>query len=215
MRIIAISDTHGCHEELDLPDGDLLVHSGDFCRWGTDLDEVRAFVEWFASRPHPHKVFVAGNHDLIVEKDLAAARALVPDGVTFLHDSEAVVGGLRVYGSPWTLVFFNWAFMRPRGAPLRERWDLIPSGLDLLITHGPPYGHGDLARPFGEEHRRAVGDVELLAAVRRVRPRLHVFGHIHEGYGVTRSDDVEETLFVNAASCREDDGLDPPIVVDL
>lgn len=215
MRVVAISDTHGCHEELDLPEGDLLVHSGDFCRWGTDLDEPRAFLEWFASRPHPHKVFIAGNHDLIVEKDLAAVRAMIPDGVTFLHDSEATLGGLRMYGSPWTPIFFKWAFMRPRGEALRERWDLIPSGLDLLITHGPPYGHGDLARPYASKHPRAVGCAELLAAVRRAQPRAHVFGHIHESHGVTLSDELP-TMFVNAASCGESLAVEhAPVVFDL
>lgn len=215
MKIVAISDTHGCHEDLDLPDGDVLVHSGDFCRWGIDLDEPRAFLAWFAARPHRHKVLIAGNHDMIIEKDVDAFRALVPEGVTFLHDSGAVVGGLRCWGSPWTPLFFRWAFMRPRGEPLRERWDLIPAGLDLLITHGPPYGHGDLARPYGTPHLRAVGCAELLDAVRRAPPRLHVFGHIHEGHGVTASDELP-TIFVNAASCGESNEVEhAPVVIDL
>lgn len=216
MRIVAISDTHGRHEELDLPEGDLIIHAGDFSRRGVDADELGAFLRWFAALPHPHKVLVAGNHDLLVERDPARARALLPPGVTYLQDGAAEVAGLRVWGAPWTPVFCRWAFMLPRGEALRAKWDRIPSGVDVLVTHGPPYGHGDLARPFDGQQPRAVGCVELLQAVRRVRPRLHVYGHIHEGHGVTRSDDIEGTLFANAASCAHDqDALRAPLVLDL
>lgn len=215
MRVVAISDTHGEHEAVDLPDGDLLVHAGDFCRWGT-LDEVEEFLAWFRARPHRHKVLVAGNHDIAVEKMRDAARALIPANVVYLEDAEATVGGLRVWGSPWTPIFYHWAFMLPRGAALRERWDRIPAGIDILVTHGPPYGHGDLAAAYGARHPRAVGCVELLAAVRRVRPRLHVFGHIHEGHGVSLSDEVSPTIFANAATCTvTHEATNPPLVVDL
>ena len=216
MRIVAISDTHGAHEELELPAGDVLVHAGDFCRWGVDFDEVRAFLAWFAAQPHPHKVLIAGNHDLVVEREPAAFRALVPTGVTYLEDSAAEIGGFHFWGSPWTPEFYDWAYMLPRGEPLRARWDLIPAETDVLITHGPPYGHGDVALPHVREHPSAVGCAELLSAVRRVRPRLHVFGHIHEGHGVSLSDELPETVFANAASSTVDlRGLHPPLVLEV
>jgi predicted phosphohydrolase len=215
VKLVVISDTHGHHEELELPDGDVIIHCGDFSRWGTDLDEARTFLAWFAALPFAHRVLVAGNHDMMFERENAAARALVPEGVTYLQDSGAAVGGLRLWGSPWTPRFFRWAFMLPRGEPLRARWDLIPAGTDVLITHGPPYGHGDQARAFDGGAPRSVGCLELLAAVRRVRPRAHLFGHIHEGYGVTRSDEVDGTSFMNAASCAHRDGLNPPLTLEL
>jgi len=217
VRVVCISDTHGLHEQVTLPPGDLLVHAGDVSRRGT-REQVRTFLEWFASRPHPHKLLVAGNHDFLFQKDPAAARALVPPGVTYLEDEAATVAGLRVWGSPWTPEFFDWAFMLERGAPLAARWAAIPDGLDLLITHGPPYGHGDQAVPLGgvSGDARAVGCIELLQAVRRARPRVHVFGHIHEGHGVTVSDEARGTRFVNAAICTVDyRPVNPPLVVDL
>lgn len=215
MRIVAISDTHGMHEQLELPDGDLLIHAGDFCGHGT-LDEAEAFVAWFAARPHRSKLLVAGNHELWVETDLPAFRAMIPESVTFLHDSGAVLQGLRCWGSAWTPTFYDWAFMLPRGEALRAKWDQIPAGIDVLVTHGPPYGHGDLAPPHFSKHPRAVGCLELLLAVRRVRPRLHVFGHIHAGHGVTQSDEVPGTRFMNAATCTERyEPTNPPLVLDL
>jgi Icc-related predicted phosphoesterase len=108
--------------------------------------------------------------------------------------------------------------MLERGAPLAARWAAIPDDLDLLVTHGPPYGHGDQAVPLGgvEGARRAVGCAELLQAVRRARPRVHVFGHIHEGHGVTLSDEARGTRFVNAATCTVDyRPTNRPVVVDL
>ena len=215
MRIVAMSDTHGFHDQLEVPAGDVLVHAGDWSRRGT-RDESRAFLEWLAGQPHAHKLIVAGNHDIFFEREPAEARAMVPANVTWLHDTGAELDGVRFWGSPWTPEFFEWAFMLPRGEPLRARWELIPAGTDVLITHGPPYGHGDLAVPFGLPGQRAVGCLELTLAVRQVRPRLHVFGHIHEGYGSSRSDEAPTTLFVNAAICTVDyQPTQPPLVLDL
>lgn len=214
VKIVAISDTHGFHEELELPPGDVLVHSGDWSRAGS-RGEMVEFLAWMAAQPHAHKVLVAGNHDLFLEREPEEARALVPAAITYLHDSGAEVAGLRFWGAPWTPEFFDWAFMLPRGEPLRARWDLIPAGTEVLVTHGPPYGHGDVAAPFPKLPPRAVGCFELLQAVRRVRPRLHLFGHIHEGYGVSRSDELPGTVFANAATCTVDYApRNPPLVLE-
>jgi 3',5'-cyclic AMP phosphodiesterase CpdA len=215
MRLVVISDTHGFHGQLVLPDGDVLVHTGDFCRHGT-RDEYVDFLRWFAGQPHPHKLLIAGNHDMAVERDLDEFRAALPAGVTYLHDSGTVVDGVRFWGSPWTPIFYDWSFMLPRGEMLREKWAAIPDDTEVLLTHGPAYGHGDLAPPHLSRHRKVVGCLELLLAIKRVRPRLHLFGHIHGGHGVSLSDEVPFTRFVNAAICTE--GYEPtnaPVVVDL
>ena len=128
-------------------------------------------------------------------------------GCTYLEDSEATIGGLRFYGSPWQPWFFDWAFNLERGAPLAEKWALVPDDTDVLLTHGPPSGVLDTTSR-GER----VGCEELAAALRRVRPRLHVFGHIHESYGVHPADD---TLSVNACNCDSRYApVHPPVVVD-
>ncbi|MCB9733701.1 MAG: metallophosphatase domain-containing protein [Deltaproteobacteria bacterium] len=207
MRVVCISDTHLRHGALTVPDGDVLVHAGDLLGHGL-VDEVEEVDLWLAALPHRHKIVIAGNHDWCFEKAPAEAEAALRSA-TYLRDAGVVIDGVRFWGSPWQPEFLAWAFNLPRGEPLAERWRLIPDDTDVLVTHGPPSGHGD--RCFDG---RRVGCEALLAAVRdRVRPRLHVFGHIHEGYGVTREGG---TTFVNASACDLDyRPVQPPIVIDL
>jgi Icc-related predicted phosphoesterase len=191
---------------VEVPEGDLLIHAGDMTMGG-HLNEVGSFARWFEALPHPHKVLVAGNHDFAFEEKPSAARALV-SGFRYLEDEGALVAGLRLWGSPWTPTFGEWAFMQDRGAAIRAKWELIPRGLDVLITHGPPATIRD------QTHRgEHVGCEDLRQIVEDRAPRVHVFGHIHEGYGrVERAG----TTFVNAAICDvRYAAANQPLVVDL
>ena len=206
MRIVCLSDTHGFHDGLEVPPGDLLLHAGDSTKHGS-LEEVAAFNRFLGRLPHRHKVVIAGNHDWAFEKEAVLARDLITHAV-YLEDEETVVAGLRIWGSPWQPWFCDWAFNLERGPALRAKWDLVPAGIDVLLTHGPPRGHGDRTTGGSEE-----GCSDLLDAIRRVRPRLHVFGHIHEGYGRTQEG---ETLCVNASVCTVAyRPTNPAVVVDL
>lgn len=209
MRVVLISDTHDRHEELEVPACDVLIHAGDFSRRGKQL-ELESFLSWFASRPAREKVFIAGNHDFICEKEPVLTRTLAHEaGVHYLDDEEALICGLRLWGSPVTPRFGGMAFNRDRGADILTHWNLIPEGLDVLVTHGPPKGLGD--RTFLGAH---VGCADLLARVRQVRPRLHVFGHIHESPGEHTLPDVP-TRFINAANCHlHPFGMRPPVVLE-
>lgn len=204
-RLVLLSDTHGFHERLEVPEGDVLVHAGDFSS-GKEW-QVRAFARWLRKQPHAHKVVIAGNHDRCLELDTALGKPLF-EGATYLLDEEATVAGLRFYGSPWQPDFMGWAFNLPRGEPLRAVWAKIPNDIDVLITHGPPFGVLD--RTFAGLY---VGCEEMRMAIDRALPRLHVFGHIHEGAGAV----VEgRTLFVNASICTESyEPTNPAIVVDV
>jgi Icc-related predicted phosphoesterase len=190
-KIVFISDTHGFYKQLSLPEGDILVHSGDFGPRGT-LSELKDFHRWMISQPHQYKVFIAGNHDWCFEREPSAARKVL-EGSTYLQDEAATIMGLQFYGSPWQPRFYDWAFNLDRGAPLEKVWAKIPDTTDVLVTHGPPYGILD-ATSRGEK----VGCEDLLERVQKVRPRLHLFGHIHEGYGVQ---EVGGTTFGNGAIC--------------
>ena len=126
----------------------------------------------------------------------------------YLEDEAATLDGVRFWGSPWQPRFYDWAFNLERGSEIRAKWDLIPAATDVLITHGPPLGHGDLT-----SGGKRVGCADLLDRIHQLRPTFHFFGHIHEGYGVTRDGD---TTFVNASVC--DLGYRPvrvPVVVDI
>lgn len=206
MRIVCVSDTHGLARGVAVPDGDVLVHAGDLSGNGAP-EEIAAEADWLRSLPHRKKVVIAGNHDFAFQVEAAETRVLLAD-LEYLEDSEAVVGGLRFWGSPWQPWFFDWAFNLARGPEIRARWDLIPAGIDVLVTHGPPAGVLDRTAAGAD-----VGCADLLDAVRRVRPRLHVFGHIHEGYGRFERDG---TTFVNASTCdRAYRPVNRPVVVDL
>lgn len=190
MRLCVVADTHGLHDRIAVPAADLVIHAGDIGMAGGP-GEVADFLRWWRGLPHPHKVLVAGNHDWLFQRDPAAARSLLGDCL-YLEDSLAVVLGLRIYGSPWQPSFMDWAFNLERGPEIRARWDLIPQGVDILVTHGPPLGHGDLV-----ERGEHAGCADLLETVLdRVKPRWHCFGHIHEGSGVSMEAGV---TFVNAA----------------
>ncbi len=206
MRIVCLSDTHDLHGDLAVPDGDLLLHAGDATMSGTP-QQIEAFDDWLARQPHRHKVVIAGNHDWGFQRTPARARALLRHA-TYLEDSLAEVDGLRIWGSPWQPWFYDWAFNLERGPQIAAKWALIPDGIDVLVTHGPPLGILDRT-----SRGEAVGCADLLAAIDRVRPRLHVFGHIHEAYGRLERDGC---IFVNASNCSERyRPVQPPIVVDL
>jgi Icc-related predicted phosphoesterase len=214
MKIVCLSDTHNCNSQIAVPDGDLLIHAGDATIKGT-IPEIAAFNQWFASLPHKHKIFVAGNHDWFFETNNSYARAMLDDSIIYLQDSSCEIEGLKIYGSPWQPRFYNWAFNLMRGPELAEKWKLIPLNVNILITHGPPNGILDeVPRKFFIEN---TGCEELRVRVDQIAPlgklKLHVFGHIHCGYGTHTEMGIK---FVNASNCDEKYyPSQPPIVIDL
>jgi len=240
-RFVVISDTHDRHTKMaPLPQGDVLIHCGDFTMDGR-IKAISEFGKWFSSQPHPYKIVIAGNHDTtldgpyyerayhkrprgsapaawkalhhrLVPEEEARAALLASGGVTYLVDQATTINGLTIYGSPWQPSFHDWAFNRDRGIPLRDTWALIPAQVDVLCTHGPALGHGDgIAGPEGDTLR--TGCEDLLYAIQRVQPQVHVFGHVHEGYGATTDG---TTVYANCSTCtfayRPEN---PPVVFDL
>lgn len=224
-RFVIISDTHGMHRKIkNIPKGDVLVHAGDFTMRG-EVSSITDLSVFFAELNFPQTLCIAGNHDISFHKSFYEANwdkfySRKPDLVgarqhlthcTYLEDTSCFIkkGNLEVYGSPWTPAYFDWAFMERRGEPIRKLWEKIPLSTDILITHGPPLGRGD----FTVCHVRA-GCSDLLEVVQdKVKPRLHIFGHIHEGHGVSYDG---TTLFVNASTLDvEYRGCQDCVVVDV
>jgi Icc-related predicted phosphoesterase len=196
LRIVCISDTHGQHAKLQLPEGDILVHAGDFMTYGDSPKEITDFNQWLGQQTHRYKVVIAGNHDWIFERHPAAAQALLTNAI-YLENSGMELDGLRLWGSPVQPTFNNWAFNVNRGAAIRRYWKMIPEGTDILVTHGPPFGILDQSYSSTPH----LGCEELIKAVVKLKPRLHIFGHIHGGHGQMKSSDGTE--FVNASVLDE------------
>ncbi len=213
-RIVCLSDTHNCNSQIDVPDGDILIHAGDATITGT-VEEVKRFNAWFAKLPHRLKIFVAGNHDWLFERNNELARTLLDTKIIYLQDSETKIADLKIYGSPWQPRFYDWAFNLNRGYELAAKWKLIPDDVEILITHGPPNGILDLVPRHGWDEN--TGCEELLKRVQEIagfgKLKLHVFGHIHCGYGTEENFGVK---FVNASNCDEQyNPSQPPIVIDM
>jgi predicted phosphohydrolase len=205
LRIVVISDTHGLHERIAVPDGDVLVHAGDLTARGR-REELEAFNDWLGGLPHRHKLVIAGNHDWVCARKPRLTPQLLSNA-TYLCDKQVVIDGYQFYGCPWQPRFFDWAFnLDP--PQLRQVWARVPDGIDVLITHTPPQGVLD-----STVRGVAAGCAELAAALPRIRPRLHLFGHIHEAYGQRAEG---STTFANASCCTLDyRPINSPLIFDL
>jgi Icc-related predicted phosphoesterase len=196
-KITFISDTHNKHKHLTskgmgniLGSGDILVHAGDCTSMG-HKHEIEQFLKWFSNTDFEHKIFIAGNHDFGFEQKTDIDQEFKDLGVTYLFDNDVTIDGIKFYGSPWQPEFHNWAFNLPRGEELAAKWEKIPDDVDILITHGPAYGILDYA-PIGGR----VGCEELYRKIVEVKPKIHVCGHIHDGYGQKTMGGIE---FLNAS----------------
>ena len=210
IRIVAISDTHERHEELILPEGDVLICAGDVTANGR-LQSLARFAQWMERQQHRRKILIAGNHDICFESKPAAAREVIASlapSVTYLQDSWTSVDGMRVYGSPWQPRFYDWAFNLDRGPALAVKWARILPDTAILVTHGPPFGTLDMT-PSGLR----AGCEALADRLVKLGVRLHVFGHIHHSYGVAERDG---RISVNASICDEGyRASNAPVVIDL
>lgn len=206
-KVVILSDTHNQLFHAAVPDGDVLIHCGDATALGT-IREIIDFGNQMRKYRHKHKIFIPGNHDILFEQDFKRAKEALGEGIKTLLDQEVTIEGLRIWGSPWTPDLHDWAFGLKRGEELKKKWQSIPTGIDILITHGPPFGILDLTTT-GDN----AGCEALTEEVVRIGPKVHCFGHIHSGYGVEIIGGIQ---FVNASICREDyQGLNLPIVIEL
>lgn len=188
--ITTISDTHNQHDAIDVGSGDLIIHAGDATSRGKEY-EIQRFLMWYGKQDYECKIFVPGNHDFGFES-YPQLYADMCDlyGVTLLNDSGHTYRGIKIWGSPVQPEFHGWAFNRSATA-IAPHWAMIPDDTDILVTHGPPRGILDLAHGYNP-----AGCPLLLKRVQEVKPKLHVFGHVHESRGMLRRDG---TVYVNAA----------------
>lgn len=216
MKAVVISDTHNKHHELKVKfpsyfkeEYDFIFHAGDISGFGS-IPEINDFLTWFSSLDNfKHKVFIAGNHDWGFEKTPSLIKPMIPDNVIYLEDSMVEIERVKIWGSPQSPRFFNWAFNRDRGEDIRRYWDMIPDDIDIVITHSPPFGAGDYVVYTHE----SVGCKDLTDTIHRVKPKYHLSGHVHGGYGVKQ---LFDTICVNGSSVNEQYRIvNEPIVIEF
>ncbi len=231
MRILILSDTHSRIRDVfsswSLEDRenalscDLLIHGGDLTSYG-HLSELESELSWINNNFHMDKVIISGNHDFYLDTNWSAHTPqgkrrfssnglgssqdidvlMLKHNMIYLNDSSYVKNGVRIWGSPVTPWFHDWAFNRQRGYDIQKHWDMIPNDTDILVTHGPPRGILDLLTPSRYRDLSEspnVGCDHLLSKVVEIKPKVHIFGHIHEGRGMIEK---SGTVFINA-SCLD------------
>lgn len=190
MIIDCISDLHGY--EPDLPGGDLLLVAGDMTASDTCI-EWKFFNQWLIRQPYRQIVYIGGNHDGQLEDCYTSEKCkeigifLGPHHVEYLCDNSIIFEDLKIYGLPWTPTFYDWHFMKDRGKPMKAMVDLIPDDVDILLSHGPAYGCLDQCLSDDTGNLKNAGCRDLAKRLKSLKKlKLHVFGHIHEGYGFHR-----------------------------
>lgn len=227
MKIDCISDLHGFFPILK--GGDLLIISGDLTARDTE-EEHALFIKWANEQDYRKIVFISGNHDFYLEKESERILKDACGKIEYLCDSETSFEGLNIWGTPWSLSFEGqneqcMAFCKDTENELREIWKDIPSDIDILITHCPPFGILDhrtkrhaIRSSFHFLHCNS-GSIALKETVFLIQPKLHCFGHIHQSYGKITQNDTQfniRTIFVNASQVTEFYEPDnEPITVEL
>lgn len=197
MKILHLSDTHGCHHRLrGLPEADIVVHSGDFCMVGSE-QEALDFLNWFCDLPYRHKIFICGNHDDCL---YGANVDGLDDNVHYLCNSGLELDGLKFYGVPM--------FMGDCVTDRQSRnYAKIPSDTDVLITHSPAYGILDF------DDNVNYGSGEILERLAYLKLKAHLFGHIHARHGVVAQ---HGTIYSNGAIMAADyTRLNPPNLLSI
>lgn len=211
MKILATSDLHGFYPPLQ--ECDVLVIGGDITKNG-HISEVEEFLEWLKSNEeyYKHAVIIAGNHDWAFRDTHIMHELFNSEKVHYLYNEEVVLDGVRFWGSPYTPEFQGWAFMK-EDKGLADVWNLIPDNVDVLVTHGGPYGELDFC------YGRNVGSSSLRQRLMFINPQVHIFGHIHEGYGYAefaKDSNGNRIKLYNVAYC---DGKyipgQPPMLIEV
>lgn len=231
IRIVATSDLHGHLPEPGvIPDCDILIIAGDICPIWDHHRQFQSnwlksvFVQWLDEQPAKTIVGIGGNHDFVLEghkQKLGYKLSWV-----YLNNEITEIDGIKIWGSPLSNRFGDWANMKPEPA-LSDVWKTIPRDINILVTHGPAYGHGDLAprasiwdietQSFKIASQEHVGSASLSHQLSYDEwPNLthHIFGHIHEGYGSYSYDDKKTGLNVSRVNGQYE-VINPPMVFDV
>lgn len=208
MRIVAISDTHNQQSRVELPDGDVLVHAGDFTGGGTEM-EFKNVARWLESLKDKFKyrIIIAGNHDFGLQDNKKIITEMFDKDLIYLDHQSVTIKGINFFGSPYTPLFNNWAFMKDEYV-LSALFKQIPDNTNILITHGPP--NMILDKTIRGDN---VGSLALYDRIKELKQlNHHIFGHIHEAYG---EENIDNIRFHNVSIANEYYRLvNKPIIIE-
>lgn len=211
MKLVCFSDFH-FDFRFDLPKGDILICCGDFSLRGTNED-VLTFSKFMnkASENYAHTFIVWGNHETQIECDPHYVETLLhcgpADRIDVLNNGGVLWEGIKIWGSPLTTPFLEWAFMSSEDK-LKDIYDTISDDTDVVITHGPAFEILDQSK-WGDH----CGSKTLKARLEAIKPKAHIFGHIHHSYGIL---DDKGTKFVNCSLLNDDYVMiNKPVVIDI
>lgn len=218
MRICAISDVHCKWNKTVIPECDLLISAGDYSFLG-EPHVVKDFHKWLDKQPAKHIISLQGNHEKGVEKNFELSKQIATDAcprVHFIEEGLVEIEGIKIWLSAIQPFFCNWAYNRYPGEDIQKHWDRIPS-CDIVVTHGPCHGLLDGIPEFdmrkGEMVIRHVGCPQLLEKLLEMKPKVHISGHIHEGWGEIHHSGIH---FINASICDENyNATNKPIVFEI
>ena len=184
MKICAISDLHG--DLINISPCNLLIICGDIVPLNKQTSGHKSlawlrnkFIPWATDLPCDKVIFIAGNHDWVAEKSSGHLFEMFPKygKITYLFHEDYEYEGLKIFGTPYCKIFYNWAFMEDDSI-LEEKYKDIPKDLDILITHDAPYGVSDILLQSGytKEH---IGNKPLRDAILEKEPKYVLHGHLH------------------------------------
>lgn len=230
-RLVLISDTH-THHDFTIPEGDILVHSGDLTYNGK-VHEVAREATWLKGIKTSHQfkdiVVIDGNHDWLGERDPGLMRSLIEEaGCIYLDHQAKEIQGLKFFGSGYTPEFCNWSKNVERGPALARLWAQIPDDTQILVTHGPSKGRLDRVKEPDESDYHGiygmsirykevqVGCADLRNRISELKDLIvHTYGHIHVWGGQTEKG-ADGITYCNASVCNERyEPNNSPIVLDI
>lgn len=210
-KITLLSDTHGKHRQIPadwLPETDWILHSGDISSIGT-IPQIADFLDWFSKvGDYKFRCFIAGNHDWLFQQNSVLAKSMIPENVTYLENSEIVVDGIKIFGVPQQIEFYNWAFNVTKEG-MKKYWDEVPLDTNILLSHGAPFGCLDMTL-----NGDSTGCKYLLEKISELKQlHLEVHGHIHEARGCLIFADGQK--IINASLLNRSYNLvNKPYVID-
>ena len=206
MKLVMLSDTHNNFYNIDMPKGDVLIFAGDFSSNGS-MNECIRFNNWLKKQNYKWKLYIPGNHELLFEKN-SGFESFISEGIN-VNKKLIKINNFNFFGFSYTNPFNNYGYQMKEDVQEYYFQTIAPNKVDILITHGPPFGILDVDN-FG----KSLGSKPLLKYVNRVKPKIHVFGHIHESYGVNKYI-LPGTSFYNVSLVKMSKIINKPVIVEI